>query len=145
MEHWAVAQVKLEGFAEVSEILKAGVYALVKNGVVIYVGKSRSLYARIYTHRTTAARKAKGKTIPTWLPAKGFVFDQVFVKTCRLEELDELERSMINLYKPRYNESLKTNRPISVPSTLTINGILIGLNRDVRSAPGPILEFNRRI
>jgi len=145
MEHWAVAQVKLEGFAEVSEILKAGVYALVKNGVVIYVGKSRSLYARIYTHRTTAQRKAKGKTIPTWLPAKGFVFDQVFVKTCRLEELDELERSMINLYKPRYNESLKTNRPISVPTTISVNGFTLGLNGGRSSAPGPILEFNRRI
>ena len=36
---------QLEGFTDVSTLLRAGVYALCKRGVVIYVGKSKSLYA----------------------------------------------------------------------------------------------------
>ena len=147
----AVVQIQLEGFAEVSPILKAGVYALVKNGVVIYVGKSRQVYARLYAHRSTAGRAARAKLngkpspIPTWLPAKGFVFDQVFVRPCTLDQLDSLERDMINLYKPRYNESLKTSRPVSVPSTITVRGIVLGLNGGNKMGPDPKLEFNRRI
>lgn len=98
---------RLEGATEVSVILAPGVYALVKRGVVIYVGKSKSVYQRIYAHRTTAVRSARGQKIPTWLPAKGFVFDQVFVWPCALADLAALEAEMINRYKPRYNQSLK--------------------------------------
>lgn len=123
-----VVSVTLDGFSDVSEILLPGVYALVKRGVVIYVGKSKSLYQRIYAHRTTAARKARGNPIPSWLPIKGFVFDQVFVRTCRLEELDALEREMINTYKPRFNESLKAAGKVTLPTTIRIGGIPLTLN-----------------
>lgn len=120
--------IALDGFTEVSPILRAGVYALVKAGVVIYVGKSKSLYQRIYAHRTTAQRKARGKEIPSWLPAKGFVFDQVFVRTCSLEDLDRLEAEMINLYKPRYNESLKAAGKVTAEVPLKIGTAVVTLN-----------------
>jgi excinuclease UvrABC nuclease subunit len=119
---------QLESFTDVSDILSAGVYALVKRGVVIYVGKSKSLYQRIYAHRHTAARAAKGKPIPSWLPIKGFVFDQIFVRTCRLEDLDSLEAQMIETYKPRYNESLKSHIKVTVPVTLKIGAVAIAMN-----------------
>lgn len=132
----------LDGFDDVSVILSPGVYALVKQGIVIYVGKSRSMYSRIYTHRTTANRAKKGKDIPSWLPVKGFVFDQVFVRKCRLEELDDLEAQMINRYKPRYNESLKTSlRPTAIP--LTVAGVPLVLNAQANAGPRP--HFERRV
>lgn len=136
--------VQLDGFSDVSDILRAGVYALVKNGVVIYVGKSKTLYQRIYAHRHTERRAAKGKPIPSWLPIRGFVFDQIFVRTCRLEELDKLEAAMINLYKPRFNESLKAHgRIVTAPVTLQIGSAVLHLNGGPPRAP-PITESGFR-
>lgn len=132
---------ELTGFADVSQVLRAGVYALVKNGVVIYIGKSKSMYQRIYTHRTTASRAARGKAIPTWLPIKGFVFDQVFVRPCSVDDLDRLEAEMINLYKPRFNESLKNGLKVTAPIVLKVAGAEVVLNRPT-PAP-PISEFRR--
>lgn len=133
---------QLDGFDDVSVILSPGVYALVKSGTVIYVGKSRSMYSRIYTHRTTANRAKKGRDIPSWLPVKGFVFDQVFVRKCRLEELDDLEAQMINRYKPKYNESLKNNlRPSSIPLTIGSLALVLNANQDPRPRP----HFERRV
>ena len=126
--------VQLEGFDEVSVILRAGVYALVSRGVVIYVGKAKNLYSRIYTHRTQAKRAKRGLNIPSWLPIKGFVFDQVFVRTCKLEDLDTLEAEMINIYKPRFNESLKAAGKVTAPVTIKPMGIPITLN----AKPEPI-------
>ena len=118
---------QLEGFVEVSAILRSGVYALVRNGVVIYVGQSKSMYQRIYSHRTTANRAARGKKIPTWMPIKGFVFDEVWVMPVHVDRLDEVEAEMINRYKPKFNESLKTRHPTKLPTELVINGQAVKL------------------
>ena len=126
--------VRLDGFTDVSDVLRAGVYALVKAGVVIYVGKSKSLYQRIYAHRHTAKNAAKGKPIPSWLPIKGFVFDQVFVCPCRLEDLDQLEAEMINRYKPRYNESLKNGLKVKAQINLRIGSAIIPMNEATKPA-----------
>lgn len=115
---------QLDGFLDISPLLRAGVYALCKRGVVIYVGKSKSLYARVYTHKHFANRGAKGRTVPPWLPVKGIQFDELFIRPCALEDLDALEAAMINLYKPRYNQSLKNNLKVG-PLSLTINGVSI--------------------
>lgn len=135
-----MSAIALEGALDVSLILKPGVYALVRRGVVIYVGKSKSVYQRIYTHRTTANRKARGQAIPTWLPIQGFVFDQVFVWTCTLEELDALEAEKINLYQPRFNQSLKDARlrgklPLRI-DVLGVEMVLGGAKPEVSPAVG---------
>lgn len=98
----------MAGFVEVSGVLLSGVYALVSKGQVIYVGQSKSLYQRIYAHRTRARRIAKGDRLPDWITAKAFVFDQVFIRPCPLDQLNALEAEMINRYKPKFNQSLKT-------------------------------------
>lgn len=118
---------ELKGFTDISPILRCGVYALCKRGVVIYVGKSKSLYSRIYTHKHFANRGAKGRTVPSWLPTKGIQFDEVFIRPCRLEELDTLEAEMINLYKPRYNDSLKNSLKVRL-GTITIAGVEIQMS-----------------
>lgn len=131
----------LSGFTEVSGVLRAGVYALAARRVVIYVGKSRSLYSRIYAHRHFANRAAKGRTIPDWLPIKGLVFDQVFIRPCSLEALDDLEREMIELYKPRYNMSLKSNARVAIPpGFLGLPAVM----PSVSPPPGPQIGGMRR-
>lgn len=129
---------ELKGFTDISAILRCGVYALCKRGAVIYVGKSKSLYARIYTHKHFANRGAKGKAIPSWLPTKGIQFDEVFIRPCHIDQLDALEHEMINLYKPKYNESLKNSLKVQL-GTITIAGVEIQM-----SAP-PRPQIERRL
>lgn len=99
----------LFGFFDASDMLKAGVYALVYRGEVVYIGKSKSMLGRVYTHRQVW-RSRKGGKVPSWLPVKGILFDEVHIRPCRLEQLDTLEAEMIKLYKPRGNVQLNTDR-----------------------------------
>lgn len=132
---------RLEGFVDISPVLKAGVYALCAKGVVIYVGKAKNLYSRIYTHRSNWSRARSGKKIPSWMPVKGFLFDEVFIRPCRLEELDALEAEMINAYKPKYNTNLKLLGPPKVPARITApSGRSLVLN-----APPEIGRIERRL
>ena len=55
----------LEGFIEVTPILRAGVYALVREGAVVYVGQSKKPLQRISAHKSNWGRKA----MPAWMPA----------------------------------------------------------------------------
>ncbi len=128
----------LAGFVEVSAILRCGVYALLRDGVVVYIGQSKKMLARIEAHRSNWGRKST----PAWMPAslRGVLFDQVYVLPCRVEDLDQLERAMIDLYKPKYNIKLKAPGPTSLPLTLTIGTATIPFNH--RPA-GP--KFERRI
>ncbi len=112
----------LEGFIEVTPILRAGVYALVRDGVVVYIGQGKKMLARIEAHRSNWGRKS----VPDWMPVslRGVLFDQVFVLPCRVEDLDRIESAMIDFYKPKFNIKLK-------PPTRTLSH--------------PIPRFERRI
>lgn len=102
----------LDGFINVSAILSAGVYALVRDGVVVYVGQSKRMLTRVSAHKSNWGKK----NVPAWLPAsiRGVLFDEVHVLPCRVEALDELEAIVINLYKPRYNIKIKTPTPVNI-------------------------------
>jgi len=101
----------LEGMVEVSAILGAGVYALVRDGVVVYVGQSKKMLGRISAHKSNW-----GKRTPAWLPAsvRGVLFDEVWVMPCRVEDLDAIEKGLINLWKPRLNIQLKAPTPVAL-------------------------------
>ena len=128
----------LEGFINVSPILGPGVYALIREGVVVYVGQSKKMLQRISAHKSNWGRKAQ----PVWMPVslRGVLFDEVHVLPCRVEALDELEAAMIDLYKPRYNIRLKAPTPCEVSLSLTIGGFTIPFNQ---RPPAP--RFERRI
>lgn len=100
----------LEGFKDVSVMLKPGIYALVKNGVVVYIGQAKRPLTRIEAHRSLWGRK----TAPGWLPIKAILFDEAHVLPCRVEDLDRLERALIELYKPKYNVKLKSPTPVEL-------------------------------
>lgn len=127
---------KLDGFHDASDFLRAGVYALVKNGVVIYVGKSRKMISRINSHRSIWAARRKGQKIPDWLPIPGVLFDEVHIRTCRLEDLDSLERAMIDRYRPKFNTLLKPE------GAIPLHHLLAGIVAQTTAAPQPL---NRRI
>lgn len=121
---------ELEGFIDVSRILQGGVYALVHRGVVVYVGKSKVMLGRVYSHRVAWGKKSqKAQGLK---PIKGILFDAVWIRPCALDQIDELEFAMINLYKPRYNSLLRNGLPVDI-STL-----IAGLVQGRVSAPGAL-------
>jgi excinuclease UvrABC nuclease subunit len=130
---------KLEDFVEVGDILRSGVYALCAKGVVIYVGKSKSMLGRIYSHRQAWQNKKKGTDwISERLGIPGLQFDEVHIRPCPKHEVDALEHEMINKYKPRYNVQLKNSQKVNAPIVLTIKGQSVTLNQ--RSPTMPVVE-----
>lgn len=135
--------VQLEGFIEVSPVLRSGVYVLIAKGEVIYVGKSKAMIARISTHRRAWIDKRQGRSawITDTLNIPGLLFDEVHIRPAPLHLLDALEREMIDKYKPRYNKLLQT-RGISAPITLNVNGAIVKINSP---PPTPICRIERRV
>ncbi len=129
----------IEGFENCSTLLRSGIYILVKRGVVIYVGKSKTLYSRIYTHKHFANRGAKGKAIPSWLPEKGMQFDEVHIRYVHVDALDAEEAAAINKYKPHYNTNLKNGLKVRAPVNLVINGVALGLNESFPRPQSPTI------
>ncbi len=101
----------MEGFVDVTPVLRAGVYALVRDGAVVYVGQGKKMIARVEAHRSNWGRKS----VPAWMPVslRGVLFDKVFVLPCRVEDLDRLEAAMIDLYKPKFNIKRKAPTPLT--------------------------------
>lgn len=121
---------QLEGFTNVSTILQGGVYALVHRGVVVYVGKSKVMLGRVYTHRVAWGKKSKAQV--GLKPQKGILFDAVWIRPCPLTEIDAIESAMINLYKPRYNSLLRNGLPVD------ISALVSGLVASRVSSPGAL-------
>ena len=115
----------LEGFIDATALLRPGIYALLYRGVVVYVGQSKVPLSRVYAHRSLRSRKA-----PAWLPIKGMLFDEVHVLPTLVDDLDRVERALIDLYKPKYNVKLKSPQPVSQEIILTTPiGVCVTLNK----------------
>jgi excinuclease UvrABC nuclease subunit len=100
----------LDGFEDVSVMLRCGVYLLCHRGTVVYVGKSKVILGRVYTHRVAWGRKSR-KPQTAAIPARGILFDQILVRACASHEVDDLEAKLIAELSPRYNTQLKTSIP----------------------------------
>lgn len=120
----------LEGFTEVTPILRCAVYALVKNGRVVYIGKSIKPLARINAHRRKWIDKRKKVPLADRIQQNipGLLFDEIHVRPCRQDQLDELEREMIDRYRPPVNKNLKPTGAIQAPVQIKIDGFDIVLN-----------------
>ena len=127
--------VRLDGFEEVSAILRSGVYALCAKGQVIYVGKSKAMLARVNAHRRAFMDKKRGQAwITESLGIPGLRFDEIHICPVPLHLLDRVEAEMIERYKPRYNIQLKTSQKVSTPVTLSIRGSDFVLNAPLETA-----------
>lgn len=129
------------GFQDVSRILGVGVYLLVHRGTIVYVGKSKSLYQRIYAHRNLWNQGKRGRPQPSWMPpsAKGMLFDGVFIRPCTLEEVDALEVRMIELYRPKHNIVNQPRTAMPVELKLLVNGNAVTLSAHTKP------RFERRV
>ena len=124
------ATVRLDGFSNVSEVLRSGVYVLVAKGVPIYVGKSKAMIARINSHRRAWIDKRKGQAWTTEvLGIPALRFDEIHIRPVPPHLLDAVEREMIDRYKPRYNTQLKTSAKITAPIVITIAGVALTMNK----------------
>lgn len=106
-----VGSLEEDGFADFSALMHCGVYALVRKGIVVYVGQSKTLATRLHgqlVHRGKPSKKSYfGSNV-----YKGVVFDEIWVKPCMLQELDKIEIEMIKKYLPKYNVK---HKPIPPP------------------------------
>lgn len=120
---------QLDGFQPISDCLRSGIYVLVAKGVVIYVGKSNAMIARINAHRRAwQDRKRKESWISEKLGIPGLLFDEIHIRHVPKHLLGEVEAEMIDRYKPRYNIQLKTSAKIRAPINITVQGIQLTLN-----------------
>jgi excinuclease UvrABC nuclease subunit len=129
----------LEGFIDVTAIVRAGVYALVRDGTVVYVGQGKKMIARVEAHRSNWGRKS----VPAWMPVslRGVLFDKVYVLPCRVEDLGRLEAAMIDLYKPKFNIKLKAPTPLTAQQlSVSVDGFSVPIN-----FRPPVPAFERRI
>lgn len=124
---------QLEDFADCSQVLRSGVYALCAKGRVIYIGKSKSMIGRINTHRRAWIDKRKTKSEGSWianaLGIPGLMFDEIHIRPAPLHDLDRLEREMIDKYKPHYNVQLQTSSKTRAPINLVIGNLTLRLNQ----------------
>jgi hypothetical protein len=131
---------EVPGFLNITASLRSGCYLLAHRGVVIYIGQAKTLLGRVYTHRNLWGQKARGKRGPDWMPIKGILFDEVHICPCPTDKLDEFERELIALYKPKFNINLKAPGQANAPASLRIAGRIVVMT-SVRPQP----QIERRI
>lgn len=86
------------GYQDVSAVLAQGVYVLLLRGQAVFVGKAKGpALLKLYGHRTSEG-------MPAWFPAKGFVFDQILVRTCSVEDLDRAYAEAVAEFKPTHGK-----------------------------------------
>lgn len=91
----------------------SGVYLLLLKGEVVYVGQSLNVFARIATHWCNLQRVRRGK-LPysaSFYDMAVFLFDEVRMKLCLVQDLDREELALIQRFRPKHNTLL--NRPVN--------------------------------
>src|SRR6266436_1580548 len=95
-------------FIDISKLMHCGVYALLKRGQVVYVGKSTKPLMRLYRHMCNRGRilkktfDANADVLPT-NNEKGINFDGIWFLPCMLGQLSTLETYFIKEHRPKYN------------------------------------------
>lgn len=131
---------EIEGFVDATPVLAGGVYILIHRGEVVYVGKAKRMLNRLAAHLSVRSAQRKDR-VPSWLPIKGIYYDKVLISPCHPDRIDALERSMIDLYRPRYNDQHKRPGPTAAPFSIRVNRITLPFNHQ----PSGLPEITRRI
>lgn len=129
-----------DGFVSHKVLLHCAVYALVRRGIVVYVGQSKTMYKRIYQHCMT---RRKSQTLNAMYgPSihKGMAFDDIWIRPCMLGELDRLEVEMIRKYQPKYNVRMK-----EIPPQLDISELLKAIVPIRENGPPVEAPIRRRV
>lgn len=130
----------LDGFLDVTALRAAGIYALTWRSRVVYVGQARDLAQRLARHRSNMNSSRKRYS---WEPRSNkMMFDGAHILPCAPNELDRLEREMINRYRPRYN--IHHRPPTAVPHLAPIAIEHAGIEF-ILNPPPRVLGLPRRV
>lgn len=123
-------------------ILMPAIYALVYKRNVVYIGQSKKPLGRIYTHRNMWGKRKHPWGVQS--SAKGILFDDVWVRPCLVEELDQIEREMIEKYRPSHN--IRMNKFTTVPPEMQnlIERIITSKGKTVAPKPSASPRIERR-
>ena len=77
----------IDGIQQLRYRKLCGIYFLVSNNEVVYVGQSKNIDARIYSHKKEQLKE----------------FENVFILTVPSRDLDHVEINFIKILKPKYN------------------------------------------
>jgi len=95
-----------DGFINVTQVMKPAVYALVYQGRVVYVGRTKTPCSRFTSHLYGTTSKAipgpatfKSRVVSNYK----MTFDEIWIRPCAQDELHEVETAMIKKYSPKYN------------------------------------------
>lgn len=89
----------MEGFIDISEVLRVGIYILSYRGEIVFIGKSSgAMLVKIAGHRS-----AKNKDLPPWFPIRGIRFDKVYIRAAHPDRIDCELAGLIVKHNPRYN------------------------------------------
>jgi len=107
-------------FMDISKLMHCGVYALVRKGQVVYVGKSKEPLRRIFRHvsnrgKPMGQRLFGGYTSPAQ-DGKGITFDTIWFLPCMLGQLGTLEVHFIKMFMPKHN--VKHNPDLKAKTTI---------------------------
>ena len=102
--------VELKGFSDTKNYREydgvSGIYALVHNNQVIYVGQSINVRRRLRKHHSVDSQLRQGKHPAFYYFIKTHMDEISFlVVPCEVEQLNTLEEHYIKKHKPRYNRS----------------------------------------
>ena len=125
----------MEELVRLREVLApVGVYVLYWRGKAVFVGKSINLFGRLATHLQQLRRAREGKSIYS---GKGPVieFDDCAVQWCGVEDLNRIERELIQRLQPEHN--IDHTPPISIAHLPSMKELL---NRQRR---GPVVARRR--
>lgn len=95
-----------EGFTDLSESLRGGIYLLCEAGEVVFVGEANGSMLE--------AIAAKAGPQPKFLP--NIRFDQVLIRPCHPDRRAALRAELIATYRPRYN--LPAVQPVRRPQAV---------------------------
>jgi len=103
--------------------LQSGIYFLIQNNEIVYIGSSKNPMSRISAH-------------------KDKIFNKYFIKPCDINELENIEAEYIFKYNPKYNKGMPPNKNIKYVGQLKssenqkIESVIIGGKLYIKS------EFN---
>lgn len=98
----------MENFVQMREVLApSGVYLLLYQGEVVYVGKSLRIFGRLESHHLNLRRVLAGK--PPYHSQHGpvIMFDDVWIRFLPVDRIDAEEIRLIRHYQPKHNNHFR--------------------------------------
>lgn len=95
----APATRKVDGFADLTDLLGPGVYVLERAGAIVYIAWATAVLERLAKHRELV-----GSDLPSWFPVRGITFDRFHFRRCASDIGESIVAELISKHRPYLNE-----------------------------------------